>query len=121
MNISTIDTLEAIVAGDTIVPGMSFVLPTGVGTTQYYNPSTKACTPDYSKAANQIVLYPTNYSSANGKYLVPDSGSEQWFFDNPESASAAILTAAGGLRQDHLHGQRADFPGIEDYRQPCIR
>lgn len=96
MNISAIDTLEAIVDGDTIVPSMSFVLPTGVGTTQYYNPSTKACTPDYSKAANQIVLYPTNYSSANGKYLVPDTGTEQWYFDNPESTSAAILAVAGG-------------------------
>ncbi len=41
MNISQIDTLEAIIDGDTIVPGMSFVLPAGVGTTQYYNPSTK--------------------------------------------------------------------------------
>lgn len=49
MDISAIDTLEAIVDGDTIVPGMNFVLPSGVGKTQYYNPSTKVCTPDYSK------------------------------------------------------------------------
>lgn len=96
MNISAIDTLEAILDGDTIVPGMSFVLPAGVGTTQYYNPSTKACTPDYSKESNQIILYPTNYSSTNGKFLVPDSGTEQWYYDNPESANAAILEAAGG-------------------------
>ena len=34
MNISAIDALEAIVDGDTIVPGMNFVLPSGVGTTQ---------------------------------------------------------------------------------------
>lgn len=96
MNISAIDTLEAIVDGDTIVPGMSVVLPSGVGTTQYYNPSTGACTPDYGKEANRIVLYPTNYSSANGKFLVPDTGTEQWYYDNPESDSAKILTAAGG-------------------------
>ena len=96
MNISAIDTLEAILDGDTIVPGMSFVLPAGVGTTQYYNPSTKSCTPDYSKEANQIILYPTNYSSTYGKYLIPDSGTEQWYFDNPDSASAAILESAGG-------------------------
>lgn len=96
MNISAIDTLEAILDGDTIVPGMSFVLPSGVGTTQYYNPSTKACTPDYTKAANRISLYPTCYSSTYGKYLVPDSGSEQWFYDNPESDSAAILSTPGG-------------------------
>lgn len=56
MDISAIDTLEAIVDGDTIVPGMNFVLPSGVGKTQYYNPSTKVCTPDYSKTANQITL-----------------------------------------------------------------
>lgn len=104
MNISAIDTLEAILDGDTIVPGMSFVLPAGVGTTQYYNPSTKACTPDYSKAANQIILYPTNYSSTYGKFLVPDSGTEQWYYDNPESDNAAILDAAGGDVTDEWAG-----------------
>ena len=96
MNISAIDTLEAIVDGDTIVPGMNVVLPAGVGTTQYFNPSTAVCTPDYGKTANQITLYPACYSSGSGKFLVPDSGSEQWFYDNPESSSAAILAAEGG-------------------------
>lgn len=96
MEISAIDTLEAIVDGDTIVPGMSFVLPDGIGKTQYYNPSTKECTPDYSKTANQIMLYPTNYSSNSGKFLVPESGSEQWYYGNPDSSAAAILNSPGG-------------------------
>ncbi|EJX03098.1 hypothetical protein EVA_08789 [gut metagenome] len=96
MNISAIDTLEAILDGDTIVPGMSFVLPAGVGTTQYYNPSTETCTPDYTIPKNQIMLYPTNYSSANGRYMAPDVNSEQWFFDNLDSEAAQILTAPGG-------------------------
>lgn len=96
MEISAIDTLEAIVDGDTIVPGMSFVLPDGIGKTQYFNPSTGECTPDYTKSGQQLMLYPTNYSSNSGKFLVPKSGSEQWYFGNPESGDAAILNKAGG-------------------------
>lgn len=96
MDISAIDTLEAIIDGDTIVPGMNFVLPSGVGTTQYYNPSTEECTPDYSQAKNQIMLYPYCYSSSSGKFIVPDSGQEMWYLDNPDSESAQILTGKGG-------------------------
>lgn len=96
MNISAIDALEAIVDGDTIVPGMNFVLPTGVGKTQYYNPSTKACTPDYTKPANQIILYPYCYSSNSGKYLVPSSEQMMWYLNDPDSSSAQILTTKGG-------------------------
>jgi hypothetical protein len=96
MEISAIDTLEVLVDGDTIVPGMQFVLPAGVGKTQYYNPSTGACTPDYTQASKQIILYPSCYSSQKGKYIVPDAGSHQWYLDNPDSVSAQILTAPGG-------------------------
>lgn len=100
MDISAIDTLEAIVDGDTIVPGMNFVLPSGVGKTQYYNPSTKVCTPDYSKTANQITLYPSCYSSSSGKFIVPDANNVMWYMDDPNSASAQILTAKGGAVAD---------------------
>ncbi len=96
MNISAIDTLEAIVDGDTIVPVMNYVLPSGVGRTQYYNPSTGVCTPDYSKSGNQITLYPGFYSSNQGRYVVPDMGNVQWYLDNPDSDSAAILDGANG-------------------------
>jgi hypothetical protein len=99
-NISAIDHLEAIVDGDTIVPGMKLVLPTGVGSTQYYNPSTGVCTPDYTKAASQILLYPACYSSLKGKFLVPDAGTVQWFLDNPQSDAAKILAAPGGAVAD---------------------
>ncbi len=96
MDISAIDTLEAIVDGDTIVPGMNFALPSGVGTTQYFNPSTGECTPDYSQSKNQIILYPYCYSSSSGKFIVPDSGQEMWYFDNPDSESSQILETKGG-------------------------
>ncbi len=96
MDISAIDTLEAIVDGDTIVPGMNFVLPAGVGTTQYYNPSTGECTPDYTQSKNQIMVFPYCYSSNSGKFIVPDSGQEMWYLDNPDSESAQILTEKGG-------------------------
>lgn len=96
MEISAIDTLEAILDGDTIVPGMNFVLPAGVGKTQYYNPSTNTCTPDYTKAANQIQLYPYCYSSGTGKFIIPDANSYMWYLNDPNSASAEILAAPGG-------------------------
>lgn len=96
MDISAIDTLEAIVDGDTIVPGMNFVLPAGVGKTQYFNPSTGQCTPDYTKAANQPTLYPACYSSNLGSFVLPDMNSFMWYLNDPGSASAQILAAPGG-------------------------
>lgn len=97
MDISAIDTLEAIVDGDTIVPGMGYVMPSGTkSTTQYYNPSTKNCTPNYTKSENQIILYPENYSSLEGKFIKPADASWQWFYKNPESDEAKILDAPGG-------------------------
>lgn len=97
MNISAIDSLVAIVDGDTIVPGIGYVMPSGAkSTTQYYNPSTKVCTPDYTKTANQIIIYPENYSSLNGKFIQPDANSEQWYYKNPDSDTAKILDGNGG-------------------------
>lgn len=95
---SAIDALEAIVDGDTIVPGMNFVLPSGVGTTQYYNPSTGQCTPNYKD--KPIMLYPYCYSSSTGRFLVPSSEQMMWYMGNPEAASSQILTAKGGAVAD---------------------
>lgn len=100
MDISAIDTLEAIIDGDTVVPGMNFVLPAGIGKTQYYNPSTKACTPDYTKAANQIIIYPACYSSGSGKFLIPSSADMMWYYDDPNTTAAQILAAKGGAIAD---------------------
>ena len=96
MNISAIDSLEAIVDGDTIVPGMNFVLPSGVGKTQYYNPSNKECTPDYSKLSSKILLYPYCYSSNTGKFLVPSTSEMMWYLNDPSSSNSQILVAKGG-------------------------
>ncbi|MBO7267538.1 MAG: hypothetical protein J6V12_07215 [Bacteroidaceae bacterium] len=98
MNISAIDSLEAIVDGDTVVPGMNFVLPAGVGTTQYYSPSTGICTPNYSD--KPITLYPYCYSSRTGKFLVPSSENMMWYLNDPESSSAQILASKGGTVVD---------------------
>lgn len=93
-NISAIDALEAIVDGDTIVPGMNFVLPSGVGTTQYYNPSTGKCTPHYPDTP--LVLYPYCYSSSTGKFIVPSSEKMMWYLNDPDSLSSQILVTKGG-------------------------
>lgn len=96
MYISAIDTLQAVVDGDTIVPGMNFVLPIGVGRTLYYNPSTHRFSPDYADLSTKIKIYPHNYSSGTGMFLEPDAGNYQWYLNTPNVASAAILTQAGG-------------------------
>ncbi len=87
---SAIDTLVAIVDGDTIVPGMGVVLPTGVGLTQYYDPETTDVTPNY--ANTPIMFYPQCYSSASGKFVVPTTG--KWYKGNPEASGALILDIA---------------------------
>jgi hypothetical protein len=94
--ISAIDTLEAIVDGDTIVPGMSYKSPSGIGLTQFYNPQTGNITPKFKD--NNIILYPTCYSSNQGKYLAPDAYTYQWYYNNPESEDAAILETTGGSK-----------------------
>jgi hypothetical protein len=91
--ISAIDTLEAIVDGDTIVPGMSYSSPSGIGLTQFYNPQTGDVSPKFAK--NNILFYPTCYSSNQGKYLAPDGGSYQWYYNNPDSSDAEILVSQG--------------------------
>ena len=93
--ISAIDHLECIIDGDTLVPGMGYVLPTGVGLTQFVNISgtSPVSTPSYKD--HPISLYPQVYSSSTGKMLVPDPGTIQWFVGNPEVSANAILTTPG--------------------------
>lgn len=100
INVHAIDTLECISDGETIVPGMGFVLPDGIGTTQYYDPSTGAVTPSYSKS-QAVVMWPKCYSSGSGQFVVPEKdgngqGTWQWYLGNPESEGTALLANAGG-------------------------
>jgi hypothetical protein len=111
---SAIDTLQAIVDGDTIVPRMGFSLPSGVGTTQYYNPSTKVCTPSYTDSSKQILLYPSCYSSNLGKIIVPTSG--KWYYNNPDSEEAAITDDDGNVRDKFkAYFQSKDNNGLLTY------
>lgn len=96
MYISAIDTLQAVVDGDTIVPGMNFVLPAGVGRTLYFNPSTRQFTPNYADLSTKIKIYPHNYSSGTGRFLVPDAGTYQWYLNAPNVSQMAILSTPGG-------------------------
>lgn len=97
-NLSAIETLEAYQDGDVIIPGMGVVLPAGQGLKQYFNPSTNKCTPDWTVAANQPILYPQAYSSSLGAFMVPETEGMQWYYNNPETDTAAILDAAGAVK-----------------------
>lgn len=85
---SAIDTLIGIVDGDTLVPGMGLRMPEGISRTIYYNPSTKTFTPDHSSLSTHVLIYPHVYSSATGKYLVPDSGTSVWYLGSIGTTTA---------------------------------
>lgn len=87
--------MECVADGDTIVPGMTFALPVGIGTTQYFNPSSNEVSPDYTKLETKILVYPTCYSSGKGVFIEPDAGSWQWYINSPESEDNALLATKG--------------------------
>ena len=121
MYISAIDTLQAVVDGDTIVPGMNFVLPAGVGRTLYYNPSTREFSPKYADLSTKIKVYPHNYSSGTGKFLVPDAGTYQWYL-NGITSSQAILSTQGGstVRSEFSSIFRATTVTLTDQTFPAL-
>lgn len=97
-NLSAIETLEAYQDGDVIIPGMGVALAAGQGLKQYFNPSTGKCTPDWTIAANQPTIYPQSYSSSLGAFVVPDTEGMQWYYNNPETDTAAILDGSGAVK-----------------------
>lgn len=110
MNISAIDVLELIDDGDTVVPGMTFALPEGVGTTQYFNPSTNKVTPDYAQlhdSGTPIRIYPTCYSSRKGAFIQPDTDTVKWYLNSTASEENRILPS-GGTENDTSHALSTD-------------
>lgn len=96
--IYAVESLESYVDGDTIMPdtGYSFVTA-GQAAEQYYNPSTQACTPDWSNAANQFIIYPRPFSSLQAKHVAPDSVGMQWYANSITDAGA-ILDSNGAVK-----------------------
>jgi hypothetical protein len=119
MNISAIDTLECIADGDTIVPGMSYALPAGVGTTQYYNPSDNSVTPSYT-SANPVILYPTCYSSGKGTYIEPDANSYQWYLNSPQSEENRILDSKGATTTRDARFEASTYT-VSGKTFPCLK
>jgi hypothetical protein len=123
MYISAIDTLECLEDGDTIVPGMSFALPEGVGTTQYYNPNNQQVTPDYAalyKAGTPIIIYPTCYSSGKGVFIEPVDKSWQWYINSPESEENRILDSVGSTTVRDARFEASTYT-ISGKTYPCLK
>lgn len=104
--INAIDTLEMLVDGDTIMPGFASNISGTQQNRQYYNPSTQACTPDWSLPANQFCIFPTPYSTGSSKFLAPsrDQAIGYNFYWNSLSnpildANQAVLPAFSSLFQ----------------------
>lgn len=96
--IYAIESLESYVDGDTIIPDVGYSFNhQGQSSAQYYNPSTQVCSPDWSNAANQFILYPRPYSSLKAKHVAPDSVGMQWYA-NSISDAGAILDTNGAVK-----------------------
>ncbi|WP_321520023.1 hypothetical protein [uncultured Bacteroides sp.] len=95
-----VESLESYVDGDTIVPdtGYSFNSP-GQAAEQFYNPSTQACSPDWSNAANQFIIYPRPFSSLEAKHVAPDSIGMQWYANSITDAGS-ILDTNGAVKSN---------------------
>lgn len=102
-NISAIDHLYGFDDGDCITPAMGVVWvkgETNLGLQQYWNPSTKKVTStDFSE--HPVEVYPRPYSSKEGTIIVPETEGQQWYYNNPESDTAAILDDDGAVKDKY--------------------
>lgn len=100
MSISQIDNLYAFDDGDTLTPAMGIVWENGetnLGLQQYWNPSTeKVIATDFS--LHHVSLFPRPYSSKQGSIVVPETEGQQWYYNNPDSETAAILDDDGNVK-----------------------
>ncbi len=119
--LSRIRHLYAYEDGDKIEARMGVVIEDGYGLTQYWdvnqqkvvNTDFKALYDDPNKQA--ATLYPLPYSSKKGEYVKPETQGQQWYFNNPETSSAAILDDSGNVKaafQDRFEKTTKTVDGV---------
>lgn len=96
-SISSIRNLYKYNDGDQIEARMGVQIDEGYGLTQYFDANQgKVINTDFTK--HPATLYPFPYSSKKGQYVVPATQGQQWYYNNPESETAGILTETGAVK-----------------------
>lgn len=86
--------------GDNIEARMGVIIDDGYGLTQYWDVNQqKVVNTDFTK--HPAVLYPLPYSSKLGQYVRPETQGQQWYFNNPETTTAAILDDKGAVKDTY--------------------
>ena len=96
--LSRIRHLYAYEDGDNIDARMGVIIDDGYGLTQYWDVNQqKVVNTDFTK--HPATLYPLPYSSKLGQYVKPETQGQQWYFNNPETTTAAILDDNGAVKE----------------------
>jgi len=95
--ISRIRNLYKYEDGDQIEARMGVRIDDGYGLTQYFDERQgKVINTDFTQ--HPATLFPFPYSSKRGQYVVPATQGQQWYYNNPESETAGILTETGAVK-----------------------
>ena len=95
--LSRIRHLYAYEDGDKIEARMGVAIDNGYGLTQYWDVNqNKVVNTDFTQ--HPAVLYPLPYSSKMGRYVKPETQGQQWYYNNPETSTAAILDDNGAVK-----------------------
>lgn len=95
--LSRIRHLYAYEDGDQIEARMGVVIDDGYGLTQYWDVNQKkVVNTDFTQ--HPATLYPLPYSSKRGEYVKPETEGQQWYYNNPETSTAAIIGDDGKVK-----------------------
>ena len=112
--LSRIRHLYAYEDGDKVEARMGVIIDDGYGLTQYWDVNQqKVVNTDFSQ--HPATLYPLPYSSKLGQYVKPETQGQQWYFNNPETSTAAILDDSGNVKaifQDRFEKTTKDVDGV---------
>lgn len=96
-SLSRIRHLYAYEDGDKIEARMGVIIDDGYGLTQYWDVNQKkVVNTDFTQ--HPATLYPLPYSSKKGEYVKPETQGQQWYYNNPETSTAAILDDNGDVK-----------------------
>lgn len=95
--LSRIRHLYAYEDGDQIEARMGVIIDDGFGLTQYWDTNqNRVVNTDFTQ--HPATLYPLPYSSKRGEYVKPETQGQQWYYNNPETSTAAILDDTGAVK-----------------------
>ena len=117
MNIYNIRELYAYADGDCITPTMGVSIDPGYALAQYWNTTEgKIVSTDFS--VHNAKLFPQGYSSLEGKFVVPESGT--WHIGSP-SSNALTFDASGKCTTSGYSGKfKLSTIVVDSITLPCL-